>query len=120
MCLISEIKDLLGKARVKYPEYDRLSFEINDGSVYLIGYENISYESDSRYILCNLQKLIELEEVEEETFPFTAYTLQKQLGWGKFCDLTGVSHYAKCGGYEINDSEIFYIKESDIEKYNLQ
>jgi len=59
-------------------------------------------------------------EPKEITHPFTAYTLQMQLGWEKFCDLTGVDHYVKNSSFEIKDSEIFHIKESDIVKYNLQ
>jgi len=60
-----------------------------------------------------------VKEKEEPTYPFTAFHLQKELGWKGFCELTGVSYYACNEGFEIKDSEVFHIPEFKAKKFNL-
>jgi len=64
---------------------------------------------------CELEKRKQKEEVEPFTFSF----LKRKLGWNLFCELTGTNVYCINEGSEINDSEIFYLKKSDVEKYGL-
>ncbi len=61
----------------------------------------------------------EKEIKEEKKIPYTYYYLSQTLSWEKFCDLTGIDYYAKANGYEIKDSEIFFIVESKAKKFNL-
>jgi len=51
---------------------------------------------------------------EEEVVPFTAYHLLKNLTSDQFYQISGCTR-----GYEPIDSEVFYIKKSDVEKYKL-
>ena len=62
-----------------------------------------------------------LKDKKEElkTIPFTYFHLHNQLGWERFCDLTGTSIYARKEGYEIEYDEVFFISESDAKKFNL-
>lgn len=62
-----------------------------------------------------------LKDKKEElkTIPFTYFHLYSQLGWARFCDLTGTSIYARNEGYEIEYNEVFFISESDAKKFNL-
>lgn len=57
--------------------------------------------------------------IEEKTIPVTFSTLQRKLGWEKFCDVTGTDYYCKNEGYEIKDSEIFQISKSIVDEYGL-
>lgn len=59
------------------------------------------------------------EKVVEETYPFLYSFLRRKLDWEKFCELTGVSYYAKNEGYEIKDYEVFEITESKAKEYGL-
>lgn len=55
----------------------------------------------------------------EETVPYTYAHLISVLGWEGFCDVTGISYYAKNEGAVFNDNEIFYISKSDVTEYLL-
>lgn len=57
--------------------------------------------------------------VEEDKISFTYSFLRRKLEWEKFCDLTGTNYYARNEGYEINDTDIFYITESKAKQFNL-
>ncbi len=57
--------------------------------------------------------------VEEDKISFTYAFLRRKLDWEDFCILTGTSVYAKREGYEIKDSEMFYIAESKAKQFNL-
>lgn len=62
---------------------------------------------------------LNLSVVEEDKISFTYSFLRRKLDWEQFCDLTGIDYYAKRNGYEIEDSEIFYITESKAKQFNL-
>ena len=51
---------------------------------------------------------------EEDKIPMTYGFLRSRIGWETFCDITGIDYYAKRGGYEIKDDEIFYLTESQV------
>lgn len=57
--------------------------------------------------------------IVEEKVSFTYDFLRRKLDWTDFCDLTGIHYYAKAEGYEIKDSEIFYVTESKAKEYGL-
>jgi len=59
------------------------------------------------------------KRTEENKIPFTYSYLQIKLDWEKFCDLTGIDYYAKANGYQIEDTEIFYVTETKARKFNL-
>jgi len=92
-------------------------------SVSIRGIELHHYEKslgDCYGTLCELFGAeIQEEQEPEKTLPFTSYSLQFVLGWEKFCDLTGISYYAKREGFEVKDSEIFNIPESKAKEFNL-
>lgn len=56
---------------------------------------------------------------EENKVPYTFGHLERVLGWESFCDLTGISYWAKREGFEIKDNEIIYLTEEQIEEYGL-
>ena len=56
---------------------------------------------------------------EEIVVAFTYGQLIYKLGWDKFCDLTGTSHYARNEGFDFKDTEIFNIPESKAQAYGL-
>jgi len=53
---------------------------------------------------------------EEDKISFTFSFLRRKIDWEQFCDLTGVDYYATRNGFEIKDSEVFYITESQAKK----
>lgn len=59
------------------------------------------------------------KEGEEDKISFTYSFLRRKIDWEEFCDLTGIDYYAKANGWEVKDTEIFYITESQAKKYNL-
>lgn len=56
---------------------------------------------------------------KEDKISFTYSFLRRKIDWEKFCDLTGIDYYAKANGFEIKDSEVFYITESKAKQFNL-
>jgi len=59
------------------------------------------------------------EKEKEEEIAFTFDFLNRKLDWGDFCDITGVSYYAKKEGHIFELTEIFKIKKSVAKTYNL-
>jgi len=57
--------------------------------------------------------------VEEGKISFTYSFLRRKLDWEQFCELTGVDYYALNNGFEIEDSEIFYITETQAKQLNF-
>jgi hypothetical protein len=49
---------LLKAERVYGDKYDRFSIQIEEGEAYLIGHEEIAYESDWEHKLCNVSELL--------------------------------------------------------------
>lgn len=81
------------------------------------GYNHSTEIGEAERLVYSLET--EEETEPEKTLPFTSYSLQFVLGWEGFCDLTGVSYYAKKEGFEVKDSEIFNIPESKAKEFNL-
>lgn len=77
---------------------------------------NENNEDDYRLDGLTYSKFKELEQ-EEYTEPFTYSSLKRKIDWDDLHTLIGVDYY--CQSDRIEDSEIFDIKQSDIEKYNL-
>lgn len=99
----------------KYTEEDlRKAFQAGKsyGMDYVSGFGNNPLDEDD-YVE-SLNKLV----VEEE-IPMSYAFLRRKLDWEDFCILTGTSVYAKREGYEIKDSEMFYIAESKAKQFNL-
>ena len=63
-------------------------------------------------------RLIEIEE-EKRKIPFTYAYLKRKICWEDLHKLIGVGFYALKEGFEIQDSEVFQIKESDAKTYDL-
>jgi hypothetical protein len=59
------------------------------------------------------------KEVEEDKIYFTYSFLKRKLEWEQFCELTGVDYYATRNGFEIKDTDIFYVIESKAKQFNL-
>lgn len=59
------------------------------------------------------------EKVVEDNISFTYSFLRRKIDWEEFCKLTGVDYYATRNGFEIKDSDIFYITESKAKQFNL-
>lgn len=87
------------------------------------GYERGAFDANNNYFDAPLDEdeYIESlkEKVVEETVSLTYSFLRRKLDWEQFCDLTGVSYYAKKEGYEIKDNEVFEITESEAKQYGL-
>lgn len=75
--------------------------------------------SNGYYILEDFLKNGFKKVVKEETVSFTYSFLRRKIDWEEFCDLTGISYYAKKDGYEIRDNEVFYIPESKAKAFGL-
>ncbi len=58
-------------------------------------------------------------EIEESTIGFTYEYLKLKLDWLDICKITGLNEYCRSEGYEIKDSEVFNIKESIAQQFNL-
>lgn len=66
-----------------------------------------------------IESLKKSKELIEDKVSFTYSFLRRKIDWAQFCDLTGIDYYAIRNGFELKDSEIFYITESQAKKYNL-
>ncbi len=55
----------------------------------------------------------------ESTIGFTYEYLKLKLDWLDICKITGLNEYCRSEGYEIKDSEVFNIKESIAQQFNL-
>lgn len=49
---------------------------------------------------------------EEKNIPITFFQIKNNIGWSKWCDVTGGNHYALNEGYSPSDSEVFYCTRS--------
>ena len=58
-------------------------------------------------------------EIEESTIGFTYEYLKLKLNWDDICTITGLSLYCRNEGFDIKNSEIFRIKKSIAEQFNL-
>ena len=56
---------------------------------------------------------------KESTIGFTYEYLKLKLDWLDICKITGLNEYCRSEGYEIKDSEVFNIKESIAQQFNL-
>lgn len=57
--------------------------------------------------------------VEELTVPITYFTLRKHLSWKDICDVTGMDYNDRNAKFDVQDHEVFYIKESLAKQYQL-
>lgn len=58
-------------------------------------------------------------EIKESTIGFTYGYLKRKFDWDDICAITGLSYYCRNEGYEIEDSEVFQVKESIAKQFNL-
>lgn len=58
-------------------------------------------------------------KIEKDKICFSYSFLSRKLGWLGFCELTGISEWAKKGGYDPQPNDLFYIEESKARKFNL-
>lgn len=86
---------------------------------YSLYYDETEEGKDWGELVNKLQNFHFDKEVEEDKISFTYSFLRRKIDWEKFCDLTGIDYYAKANGWEVKDTEIFYITESQAKKYNL-
>lgn len=91
---------------------------------YQAGYKRGMFDHSSNYFDAPLDEKEYIEslskkEVFEPKVSFTYSFLRRKLNWEQFCDLTGISYYAKANGFEIKDNEIFYFTESKAKEFNL-
>ena len=60
---------------------------------------------------------IPIEEIQK-TIPVTLATIKATCGWSEYCDVTGSNHYM-LNEFSVDDTEIFYVKESHAKQLNL-
>lgn len=101
---------------MKYTEEDlRLAFRAG----YSNGIDNyvstgLSTKDEDEYI-----ESLNIKTVEEDKVCYSYSFLRRKLEWENFCDLTGIDCYAIRNGFEIKDTDLFYITESKAKQFNL-
>jgi hypothetical protein len=101
---------------MKYTEEDlRKAFRAGNHYGQLVAHNPSTNADDENDYINSLSQKV----VEEDKISFTYSFLRRKIDWEEFCDLTGIDYYAKRNGYEIKDSEIFYIPESRAKQYDL-
>lgn len=56
---------------------------------------------------------------ESKNIPVTYSYIKRNIGWSKFCDVTGGNHYAINEWGDYPDNEIFRVTESQAEKLGI-
>lgn len=62
---------------------------------------------------------LNVKTVDEDKVCYSYSFLRRKLEWEDFCELTGIDYYATRNGFEIKDTELFYITESKAKEFNL-
>lgn len=56
---------------------------------------------------------------EQRNIPVLFFTIKNDIGWSKWCDITGGNHYALNEGYCPNLNEVFYCTKSQAEQLGV-
>lgn len=105
---------ILWQVQDVYDVAKKIDVEIDDAVAEKV-IARLNSTSDANYGITwdTLEAAIEVvAEEQEDEMPFTFWTIQKTVGWDRFCDVTGGNHYALNEGLRPNDNEIFWVKES--------